>query len=93
MRSIAGSLGSPPLGGGGGVSEIPVLIGRTSNREPLTGRGTMPEGQFDWGGFLPNSNGGVRRYTQHGRQSCVERKGRSVLNCERDTSSRCESRT
>ena len=93
MCSIAGSLGSRLVRGGGGASEIPVLSGRSSNREPSSGRGTMPEGQFDWGGFLPNSNGGVRRYTQHGRQSCVERKGRSVLNCERDTSSRCESRT
>ena len=22
-----------------------------------SGRGTLSEGQFDWGGFLPNSNG------------------------------------
>ena len=41
----------------------------------------MPGGQFDWGGFLPNSNGGVRRYTQCGQQSHVERKGRSVPHC------------
>ena len=53
----------------------------------------MPGGQFDWGGFLPNSNGGVRRYTQCGQQSHVERKGRSVPNCERDISSRRESGT
>ena len=53
----------------------------------------MPGGQFDWGGFLPNSNGGVRRYTQRGQQSRVERKGRSVPHCERDISSRRESGT
>jgi hypothetical protein len=63
----------------------------TASRE--AGRGTMPEGQFDWGGFLLKSNGGVRRCTQHGRQPCVERKGRSAPDCERDTSSRRESGT
>ena len=60
---------------------------------PSSGQGTMPEGQFDWGGFLPNSNGGVRRYTQCGQQSHVERKGRSVPNCEIDISNRRESGT
>ena len=44
-----------------------------------SGLRTVSEGQFDWGGFLLNCNGGARRYTQHGWQSCVERKGRSVL--------------
>ncbi len=63
----------------------------TSFRE--SGAGTLSEGQFDWGGFLPNCNGGVPRYTQHGWQSCVERKGRSVLYCETDMSNSCESRT
>ena len=52
----------------------------------------MSVGQFDWGGLLPKSNGGVQRYTQPGRQSGVERKGRSVLNCETYQSSRYESR-
>ena len=54
--------------------------------------GTVLGGQFDWGGLLPKSNGGVQRYTQHGRQSCIERKGISVLNCETNKSSRYESR-
>ena len=40
-----------------------------------SGPGTVAEGQFDWGGFLPKCNGGVQRYTQHVWQSCVERKG------------------
>ena len=56
-------------------------------------RGTMSVGQFDWGGLLPKSNGGVQWYTQPGRQSGVERKGRSVLDCETHKSSRYESRS
>ena len=52
----------------------------------------MSVGQFDWGGLLPKSNGGVQWYTQPGRQSGVERKGISVLDCETHKSSRYESR-
>ena len=52
----------------------------------------MVDGQFDWGGPLLKSNGGALRHAQHGWQSCVECKGISVLNCERKTSSRYESR-
>ena len=63
----------------------------TISRE--TGHRTVSEGQFDWGGFLPNCNGGVRRFPQHGRQSCVERIGKRELDCETYMSSRCESRT
>jgi hypothetical protein len=58
-----------------------------------TGQGTVSVGQFDWGGLLQKSNGGVQRYTQPGWQSGFERKGRSVLNCETYQSSRCESRS
>ena len=58
-----------------------------------SGQRTVSVGQFDWGGLLPKSNGGVQRYTQLGWQSSVERKGRSVLNCESHHSSRYESRT
>jgi hypothetical protein len=36
----------------------------TSRRE--SGRGTLPGGQFDWGGRLPKSNGGVQRFPQCG---------------------------
>ena len=63
----------------------------TATRE--SGRGTVLGGQFDWGGLLLKSNGGVQRYPQHGWQSCKERKGIRVLNCETDRSSRYESRT
>ena len=58
-----------------------------------TGSGTLSAGQFDWGGRLRKSNGGVQRFPQHGRKSCEECKGRRELNCESDNSSRCESRT
>jgi hypothetical protein len=58
-----------------------------------TGNGTVSEGKFDWGGFLQNSNGGVLRFPQHGRQSCAERIGRRELDCETNKSNRCESRT
>ena len=58
-----------------------------------SGQRTVSVGQFDWGGLLPKSNGGVQRYTQPGWQSGVERKGRSVLNCETHQSSRYESRS
>jgi hypothetical protein len=63
----------------------------TMSRE--SGHGTVLGGQFDWGGLLLKSNGGVQRYTQCGWQSHLERKGRSVLNCETYQSSRYESRT
>ena len=58
-----------------------------------SGYGTVLGGQFDWGGLLQKSNGGVQRYPQRGWQSRVERKGIRVLNCETYKSSRCESRT
>ena len=35
VRSIAGSLGNPRSGGGGGKGEIPVSSGRRPNRGPL----------------------------------------------------------
>ncbi len=43
-------------------------------REPA--RGTVSGGQFDWGGRLRKSNGGVQRLPQHGRKSCKECKRR-----------------
>ena len=58
-----------------------------------TGRGTVSVGQFDWGGLLLKSNGGVQRYPQPGRQSGKERKGIRVLNCETNESSSYESRS
>ena len=60
---------------------------------PLAGLGTVHGRQFDWGGLLPKSNGGARRYPQPGRKSGDECNGISVLDCETDKSSRCESRS
>jgi hypothetical protein len=58
-----------------------------------SGRGTVPGGQFDWGGRLPKSNGGAQRYPQGGRTSPGEAcKGGRVLDCEAHRPSRDESR-
>ena len=58
-----------------------------------TGNRTLSVGQFDWGGRLQKSNGGVQRFAQNGRKPFVEYKGKSELNCETYRSSRDESRT
>ena len=57
-----------------------------------TGRETLPDGQFDWGGFLLKYNGGAQRFPQDGWQSSVECKGIWKLNCEAGRPSRYESR-
>ena len=54
---------------------------------------TLSVGQFDWGGRLLKSNGGAQRFSQYGRKSYVECKGRRELNCETNKSSRNESWT
>ena len=63
----------------------------TCGRE--SGRGTLLGGQFDWGGRLPKSNGGAQRLAQIGQKSIVECNGISQPDCERDISSRYESRS
>ena len=55
-----------------------------------SGSGTVAGGQFDWGGLLLKSNGGVQRLPQCGWQSHVECKGIRKLDCETYKSSRCE---
>jgi hypothetical protein len=57
-----------------------------------SGRLTVSGGQFDWGGRLLNSNGGVQRFPQAGRKSAEECKGRRELDCKTYKSSRGESR-
>ena len=42
--------------------------------------------QFDWGGRLQKSNGGVQRLVQRGRKSRSEYKRINRPNCETDTS-------
>ena len=76
----------------GVILGIPPLIFRNSNLDPLSGPGTVSDGQFDWGGRLPNSNGGAQRFPQIGWKSIVERKGIRELDCETYKSSRDESR-
>ena len=58
----------------------------------VTNSGTVAGGQFDWGGRLRKSNGGVQRFPQRGQKSREEYKGRRELDCETDKSGRCESR-
>ena len=50
----------------------------------------MHGGQFDWGGRLPKSNGGVRRWAQSGRKSLVECNGISLPDCKTDKSSQID---
>ena len=40
-----------------------------------SGWGTVPDGKFDWGGFLLKYNGGAQWLPQGGRQSPGECKG------------------
>jgi hypothetical protein len=61
-------------------------------RTSIASSWTPAGGQFDWGGRLPNGNGGARRFPQRGRQSRGECKGRREPDCESDGSSSCESR-
>ena len=60
--------------------------------EGVTTLETVPGGQFDWGGRLRKSNGGVPRFPQRGRKSREEYKGRRKLEYETDRSSRYENR-
>ena len=73
--------------------EIPPFLFLMSNRGPETGSETVYGRQFDWGGRLPKSNGGARRYPQAEWKPAVECKGIRVLNCKTDMSRRCESRS
>ena len=65
---------------------VEILISITSTE-------TVVGGQFDWGGRLPKSNGGVQRFVQVGWKSTKECNGKNKLDCETDGSSRYESRT
>ena len=53
-----------------------------------TGQGTVSGRQFDWGGRLLKSNGGVQRFPQVGRKSTVECNSKRELDCETYKSSR-----
>ena len=70
----------------------PLIVG-VLTITPLSGYRTVSDGQFDWGGRLLKSNGGVQRFPQDGWKPSKERKGRRELDCETYKSSRYESRT
>ncbi len=72
--------------------EIPPWALLMSNRDRSARSGTLHGGQFDWGGRLPNNNGGARWWAQAGRTSVAECNGKSPPDCESDSSSRDESR-
>ena len=76
----------------GVVGGIPTIQCRNSNLW-FVATETVLGGQFDWGGRLRKSNGGVQRFSQVGWKSTAECNGIRELNCETDGSSRCESRT
>ena len=50
--------------------------------------GTLPGGEFDWGGRLPKCNGGAQRSPQLDWKPSAECNGIRGLDCETDTSSR-----
>ena len=91
MYRIGGSLRNVGVSLRGGDVGIPLLMNRISNLHPLSGWGTMSDGQFDWGGRLLKSNGGVQRLAQRGRKSRNEYKRISQPNCETYKSSSNES--
>ncbi len=78
---------------GEAVGEIPPLSDEDSNCGPESGHRTVSGGQFDWGGRLPKSNGGARRFPCAGWKSACMCKGKRELDCETNTSSRYESRS
>ena len=94
MRRIGGRRRSCSSGCRGANVEIPPFIHLSSNAETCESRRrTDSVGQFDWGGLLLKSNGGVQGtlslFGNQASSAMVER----VLNCETDKSSRYESRS
>ena len=92
MYRIGGRLGDSNASYYGAAVGIPPLQYWVSNQPPLAGGGTMPDGEFDWGGRLRMGIGGAQRFPQNGRKPFEECKGRRVLDCESDNSIRDESR-
>ena len=91
MYRIGGRLGNADASLRGVNLGIPLLEYWNSNLRPLSGRGTLLGGQFDWGGRLLKGNGGAQRFVQHGRKSCIECKRINEPNCEADGPSSNES--
>jgi len=59
---------------------------------PEAGGGTVPGGQFDWGGRLLKRNGGAQGFAQGGGTSPVACKSASKLDCKADRPRRAERR-
>jgi hypothetical protein len=83
-----------PLGEEEPTSEIPPLLTWTSNPAPSAGRETLSGGQFDWGGRLLKCNGGAHKVPS-ARSVIAPESAKAIRepDCERDSASRCESRT
>ena len=77
---------------GGASDETPACERFGPNRR-VTARGTVADGQFDWGGRLRKDNGGAQRLAQAEWKPAAECKGTSQLDCKADAPSRDESRT
>ena len=93
MYRIGGRLRSGYASSHGAAVGIPPLRYRASNLRPLPGRGTMSDGEFDWGGRLRKSIGGAQSFPQDGWKPSIECKGIREADCEGDGPSRYESRT
>ena len=92
MCRIGGRLGSWGASLGGVNLEIPAWLSLDPNRCPSSGAGTVPGGQFDWGGRLLKRNGGAQRFPQAEWKPAAECKGTRELDCKANTPSRDESR-
>src|SRR5262249_53702791 len=68
LCSIAGRQRSGGASRRGASGEIPAWLDVVPHRR-ASRVGTVLIGQFDWGGLLPNGNGGVQRCPRPGRQS------------------------
>ena len=75
-----------------GSVEAPVKYHPGSSENLTLTRGTVFDGQFDWGGRLLKCNGGAQRFPQDEWKPSVECKGIRELDCETYKSSRDESR-
>ena len=93
MYRIGGSRRSKDVSLYGDAVGIPLLGHWVSNLRPLTGRGTMLDGEFDWGGRLRKGIGGAQRFLQNGRKPFAECKGIREPDCDTDGWNRYESRT
>ena len=52
----------------GATVGIPLLLYWNSNALLLSSKRTVSDGQFDWGGRLLKSSGGVQRFVRSGRK-------------------------